>query len=468
MAKCYVFSIGGTGSRVLRSMIMMLSCGMKLEMQKIVPIIIDPDMANADLTRTVKLGRLYNEIRKNISGGSQGGFFAPEIVKQDRGNILDILNTSDITFSRFMGVSSMSRESQALVKMLFSQKNLGSSMKVGFKGNPNIGSVVLNQITDSRQFADFANTFEEGDKIFIISSIFGGTGASGFPLLLKTLRTGNTFPNWSLINKAEIGAESVLPYFRVRSSEESEIDSSSFVSKTMAALAYYEENIYNAHLINALYFIGDDLANIYENNEGGVAQQNEAHIIEFLSATAFVDFVNRYYDGTNCLELGIKDILSEVTFDKLYPVLAGELEHPLTRMLLTAECLRSRYEFLASPQFNANRTLHIPQDFYQSKFIRSLREFTTLYQEWLHELKDNVRSLSLFHNIEGEKHPFDIIDNSSEKRTLSFKSDYYFFYDRLNRAARHVSGIRDVNLETRFLMMFFNATEKLTREKIVF
>ena len=92
MAKCYVFSIGGTGSRVLRSMIMMLSCGMKLEMQKIVPIIIDPDMANADLTRTVKLGRLYNEIRKNISGGSQGGFFAPEIVKQDRGNILDILN----------------------------------------------------------------------------------------------------------------------------------------------------------------------------------------------------------------------------------------------------------------------------------------------------------------------------------------------------------------------------------------
>ena len=146
----------------------------------------------------------------------------------------------------------------------------------------------------------------------------------------------------------------------------------------------------------------------------------------------------------------------------------GELEHPLTRMLLTAECLRSRYEFLASPQFNANRTLHIPQDFYQSKFIRSLREFTTLYQEWLHELKDNVRSLSLFHNIEGEKHPFDIIDNSSEKRTLSFKSDYYFFYDRLNRAARHISGIRDVNLETRFLMMFFNATEKLTREKIVF
>lgn len=299
MAKCYVFSIGGTGSRVLRSMIMMLSCGMKLEMQKIVPIIIDPDMANADLTRTVKLGRLYNEIRKNISGGSQGGFFAPEIVKQDSGNILDILNTSDITFSRFMGVSSMSRESQALVKMLFSQKNLGSSMKVGFKGNPNIGSVVLNQITDSRQFADFANTFEEGDKIFIISSIFGGTGASGFPLLLKTLRTGNTFPNWSLINKAEIGAVSVLPYFRVRSSEESEIDSSTFVSKAMAALAYYEENIYNAHLINALYFIGDDLANIYENNEGGVAQQNEAHIIEFLSATAFVDFVNRNYDGTN-------------------------------------------------------------------------------------------------------------------------------------------------------------------------
>ena len=50
-------------------------------------------------------------------------------------------------------------------------------MDVGFKGNPNIGSVVLNQIFESDAFNDFATSFGQGDRIFIVSSIFGGTGA---------------------------------------------------------------------------------------------------------------------------------------------------------------------------------------------------------------------------------------------------------------------------------------------------
>lgn len=87
----------------------------------------------------------------------------------------------------------MDKANKAMMKILFSDKNLNSSMDVGFKGNPNIGSVVLNQIVRSVDFEDFANSFEADDKIFIISSIFGGTGASGFPLLLKTLRTGDSF-----------------------------------------------------------------------------------------------------------------------------------------------------------------------------------------------------------------------------------------------------------------------------------
>lgn len=44
-------------------------------------------------------------------------------------------------------------------------------MTVGFTGNPNIGSVVLNQFAQSPQFTTFANDFNAGDNIFIISSI---------------------------------------------------------------------------------------------------------------------------------------------------------------------------------------------------------------------------------------------------------------------------------------------------------
>ena len=66
MSKIFVFGIGGTGSRVLRSLTMILATGVKFGADEIVPIIIDPDAANADLTRTVSLLNNYSEIRENL------------------------------------------------------------------------------------------------------------------------------------------------------------------------------------------------------------------------------------------------------------------------------------------------------------------------------------------------------------------------------------------------------------------
>ena len=277
MAKLYIFGIGGTGARVLRSLTMMLASGVQLGQDEIVPIFIDPDESNADLSRTVDLMNLYSRIRQNLTFASSNNnkFFRTSINQELPGFRLQIKDTDDKSFQKFMDVSTMSRENQAMVKLLFSEKNLKSKMDVGFKGNPNIGSVVLNQIVNSDDFDTFANGFSAGDKIFVISSIFGGTGASGFPLLLKTLRTGNSFPNFQTINDAEIGAVTILPYFKLKPSDESEIDSSTFISKTKSALAYYEDNISKNNQINALYYLGDDVQNIYENYEGGVEQKNE-------------------------------------------------------------------------------------------------------------------------------------------------------------------------------------------------
>ena len=54
-------------------------------------------------------------------------------------------------------------------------------MDIGFVGNPNIGSVVLNQFKESEAFKQFAANFSPDDRIFIVSSIFGGTGRGWFP-----------------------------------------------------------------------------------------------------------------------------------------------------------------------------------------------------------------------------------------------------------------------------------------------
>lgn len=462
MAKLYVFGIGGTGTRVLRSFTMMMAAGVNMSADEIVPIIIDPDASNADLTRTVALMNIYRAIHSSLSftKKNESTFFRKELSQILVNYTLRINDTNDKTFLQFIDLPSMDRSSQAMMRMLFSEKNLGSSMNVGFKGNPNIGSIVLNQIVDSNDFQDFANNFESGDKIFIISSIFGGTGASGFPLLLKTLRTGSNFPNNDLINHAEIGAITILPYFKLKSDDKSEIDSSSFISKTKSALAYYENNISKNNSINALYFLADDVANTYENHEGGSSQQNDAHLIEFLAATAIVDFSNKQHANTSNKELGLKDLTSSVTFDSFYENQKRLLFAPLVEFMMMTNCLNHKFDYYSSKDFNANNDNF--NGLYGSSFMTELQNFAGLFIEWLEEMKRNKRSLDLF-NLNTKDKPFEIVTGVKPKKIINLKSDYDLVTDRLNSAVKKCHSKED---NDKFLEMFFLAMKKLFNEKI--
>ena len=473
MSKLYVFAIGGTGSRVLRSLTMLAAAGVDIKANEIVPIIIDPDASNADLTRAVTLMNCYTSIRKGIefSDTNETTFLRPEIGQYVQNYTLHITDTEDRRFDQFIEYASLSLENKAMMSMLFSEKNLSAQMQVGFKGNPNIGSVVLNQIVSSPQFDEFATSFAEGDKIFIISSIFGGTGASGFPLLLKSLRDEKaTFPNHSIINKAEIGAVTILPYFKLHPSEESEIDSSTFISKARSALAYYETNVVGNDSINALYYLADD-GNTYENNDGGSMQQNPAHIIEFIAATAAINFMNEDYAGKHMnLEFGIQDINDNdgVTFGKFYPKTSALLMKPMTQMALMANCLQEgspQYNLVVSDSLAANLSICAKENLYATPYFTELKAFLEKYKEWLKELYNNKRSLNLF-NLECADKPFELLTDRKPLQGGFFsfeKKDYEAFYSALNKAAQKVRG---ENASSLFIEMFSRATKKLVEDKL--
>ncbi len=63
-----IFGIGGTGSRVLRSLAMLLASGVKFDdpSVEVVPIIIDMDAHNGDTARTRELFRNYYAIRRTF------------------------------------------------------------------------------------------------------------------------------------------------------------------------------------------------------------------------------------------------------------------------------------------------------------------------------------------------------------------------------------------------------------------
>ena len=293
MGKLYLFGIGGTGSRVIRSLTMLLASGVDPGVDRIIPVLIDPDLSNGDLTRTVNLLKKYKEIRSELSFGTdnQSQYFKTEIDDQGTDFRLPIANVGNKTFGQYVEYDSLSREDKAMMSLLFSDKNLNAQMQEGFKGNPNMGSIVLNDFCDPNNnvLSDLLSNFENGDKIFIISSIFGGTGAAGFPLLLKTFRQAqqfNSFANPAVIADAPIGALSVLPYFGLQADCESEINMATFVTKAKSALTYYQDNLDT----DALYYIADSMTSSYDNVEGSDGQKNDAHFIELASALAVVDF----------------------------------------------------------------------------------------------------------------------------------------------------------------------------------
>ena len=93
MSKLYIYGIGGTGARVLRSLTMLLASGVSLggKIDTIVPVIIDPDTSNGDLTRTISLMQLYRKVRQHLSFDNRPekkGYFKVDIDDMNKSIVL--------------------------------------------------------------------------------------------------------------------------------------------------------------------------------------------------------------------------------------------------------------------------------------------------------------------------------------------------------------------------------------------
>jgi len=258
-------------------------------------------------------------------------------------------------------------------------------MGIGFVGNPNIGSVVLNQFQDSEEFRDFANNFNEQDRIFIISSIFGGTGAAGFPIILKNIRNAPNIQNANargFLQNAKIGALTVCPYFNIQADEQSPIQRSHFIAKTRAALYYYKDNITGNNSVNALYYIGDDdIGEAYPNDPGDRGQKNKAHFIELASALAIIDFLEIPDERLQCVngkaqspiykQFAVKNDVQEITFAELYDGTRGKIELKLSQLTFLYKYVTENLEEVIGQQAWCQDKPTIDQTFLNTPFYRT-------------------------------------------------------------------------------------------------
>lgn len=479
MAKLYVFGIGGTGSRVIKSLTMLLATGIDAQGFEIVPIIIDPDEANGDVTRTIDILKNYQYIRNglNFTDADENKFYQTKITNITQNFRLVLSDIKNERFKDYIQYSALDESNKALVGLLFSEDNLNADMEVGFKGNPNIGSVVLNQFKQSQDFKDFASSFGQDDRIFIISSIFGGTGAAGFPLLLKNIRNADHgISTWKYLQDAPVGAITMLPYFGVAPDEESKIDKSSFISKTKAALSYYEENVSGNNSLNALYYAGDNITKDYPNHEGSTSQKNDAHFLEIAAALSIIDFLKTpslLLTNTNGIahhpiykEFGVKDNASSLIFDNLGFTTQQLLKKNLTQYLLFSMYLNNKMKDNLDQAWAKEMSI---SNFITQPFLGShLRTFNQHFTDWLNEMSQNQRSFSpfnlnaddgnLFEMVKGVKPNIGLFDGGGK--------NYHRYNYLLNRENKRPKN--NDSQEQRFMNLFHNTTEALVTEKYKF
>jgi hypothetical protein len=406
--RVFIFGIGGTGSKVLRSLAMLLASGVKFDNPNIevIPVIIDMDAYNGSTTRT-------RDIFRNAAAD---GFFNTKIrsfnhldaESADLDLQFDFQNREG-SFADFIHYNGLNKLNQEVLELMYNDSaddadfpELYLNLNVGFKGNPNIGSVVFNNLENSQEFKNLEANYHENDRIFIISSIFGGTGSAGFPTLVKLIRNSENMH----LRKTILGAITVMPYFSVKPEPTSAINSSLFTTKTKAALSYYAEDDYMKS-INALYYIADKQPGMLPNIEGGKDQVFDAHIVELISAISIVDFIAKnndeltlnYSNEGQCYSFGAESDGRPFNLSHFDPITKDRWIKPLVKFAYAAQIATRFVPQLKDARFYKQTELKIESSMDIPNEYAKMLSFFESFKKWSAEEMPNEINGRIFNSF---------------------------------------------------------------------
>ncbi len=294
MDNLYIFAIGGSGAKCLEALTFLCAAG--FGPKEINPILIDPDQDNGNLSRTTSIITLYSKIRSKLNEPKEGTLFYTNIKKAEYWNPLSKQTETKKSKSlrEVIEYNTLPASEKILADLLFSNDQINLDLEFGFRGVPPIGSVVMHQIKDQDFYKETLHNLRAttSNKAFIFASIFGGTGASGYPVISQLLKTQG------IQNK--VGGVILTPYFYLKSphniNEPIKPDSSTFILNTIGAIPFYDRDVRS----DVNYVIGDiETSPVNKYSLGGRGQLNSSHFVELIAALAALDFSKSNYQNSN-------------------------------------------------------------------------------------------------------------------------------------------------------------------------
>lgn len=311
----HVILLGGTGAKSGEILLHMCANGY-FRYKTLNIFYIDSDKKNGNAQKFLGLYKTYTQCREKyvIEGSPINCFFYPKVRLTTADPVGDYKYFKELAVSsgNAQGTTEMAR---ALMETLYSEDELDLKISNGFFAHPNVGAAVfaanmdqvmekfcLHIITELQQMKRV--------KIFLLGSIFGGTGASSLPTIARYLKETlfQNSANKNIQEQMKTGGCMVLPYFLFRREDETNgtgqeekpvIEADKFAVKTKAALEYYKyvDKEEGRKIFDELYILGHDRADVRGNYAiAGVDQRNLPHIVEFYGAMSAVTFFDNDMD----------------------------------------------------------------------------------------------------------------------------------------------------------------------------
>jgi len=295
----YIIAIGGSGAKCVESIVHLASTGLFTK-EPIRVLFIDPDESNGNLASSKQCINTYSNCYELIKGTSSCPWLKTEISFIGDTGIWSPIG-SDKSLSSIFNYANLQRspETKALgnfFDVLYTKDERDEQLDEGFRGRPAIGAAVMSQVSmDSSTQEPWSTLIRQVEtdlrlggfpKIFLCGSIFGGTGASGFPTIGRLI--ANRLENIEGRDRVKLGGLLMLPYFQFEVPSDYKricAKPEQFLLNTEAALRYYVTQA--RERFDAVYLLGDqNLAPVGKFSTGKDTQKNTPHFVELYGALA--------------------------------------------------------------------------------------------------------------------------------------------------------------------------------------
>lgn len=321
----FVLGIGGTGMRCIEALIHLCAMGM-FDETEIHLLALDTDKNNGNFSRLKEVKEAYVNT-KNTDKANRTSlketFFSADIKYYEFSPNYEKKSTFSEVFNYGNTRYNNSQETD-LADLVLSAEVESFNLRHGYRAQTHLGAMMMYhsiiEAARSRSGNDLKNFLQElikattsgTPKVFILGSVFGGTGASSIPIIPQAIsRAAEILSNGAanILRRAYFASTLLTAYFSFKSPSAEELKeqkviatSDKFALNSQVAMMFYDDDTTVRNTYQRFYMMGTDGLNwdpmarekdrITQTITGGGEQKNDSHYIELLAACAALDFLN--------------------------------------------------------------------------------------------------------------------------------------------------------------------------------